>query len=259
MTNVVIGAGSGMGAEVARALAPRGPLILADVDLDAVGNVAQELGGDVTSMACDVTDQEQVDAVAARIEDLEALVITAGLSGSMANGRRIFEVNLIGMARVLATMEPLLRPGSVAVLFASMSGHRVPERADLVAVLDDPLATELLRRHRGTGSRPGRPAVRLPGVETRGAPPRSPTLPAVGCSWRPDPLGVARHQRHTDEPPRRVPPPDNGGHHQGEPPRPARTTRGSGCRGRVPDLGQGLVHDRERCARRRRHGGHDPR
>ena len=63
MTNVVIGAGSGMGAEVARALAPRGPLILADVDLDAVGNVAQELGGDVTSMACDVTDQEQVDAV----------------------------------------------------------------------------------------------------------------------------------------------------------------------------------------------------
>ena len=167
MTNVVIGAGSGMGAEVARALAPRGPLILADVDLDAVGNVAQELGGDVTSMACDVTDQEQVDAVAARIEDLEALVITAGLSGSMANGRRIFEVNLIGMARVLATMEPLLRPGSVAVLFASMSGHRVPERADLVAVLDDPLAPNFFAAIEALGLDPDAPQFAYP-VSKRG-------------------------------------------------------------------------------------------
>lgn len=167
MTNVVIGAGSGMGTEVARVLAPRGPLILADVDLDAVGTVAQELGGDVTSMACDVTDQEQIDAVAARIEDLGALVITAGLSGSMANGRRIFEVNLIGMARVLATMEPLLRPGSVGVLFASMSGHRVPERADLVAVLDDPLAPDFFDAIEALGLDPDAPQFAYP-VSKRG-------------------------------------------------------------------------------------------
>ena len=35
MTNVVIGAGSGMGIEVARKLAPRGRLIAADVNLEA--------------------------------------------------------------------------------------------------------------------------------------------------------------------------------------------------------------------------------
>ena len=140
MTNVVIGAGSGMGIEVARALAPRGPLLLADVNLDAVQALADELGPEVTAMACDVTDQGQIDALVAAIDDLEALVVTAGLSGSMANGRRIFEVNLIGMANVLAAVEPLLRPGSVGIVFASMSGHRVPGRADLLAVLDDPLS-----------------------------------------------------------------------------------------------------------------------
>ena len=56
MTNVVIGAGSGMGTEVAKALAPRGPLVVADVNLESVQAVADELGGDVTALACDVTD-----------------------------------------------------------------------------------------------------------------------------------------------------------------------------------------------------------
>jgi NAD(P)-dependent dehydrogenase (short-subunit alcohol dehydrogenase family) len=56
------------------------------------------------------------------------------------SGRQIFEVNLIGTNRVLAAVEPLLRPGSVAVLFASMSGYRVPDRPDVFAVLDDPLS-----------------------------------------------------------------------------------------------------------------------
>jgi NAD(P)-dependent dehydrogenase (short-subunit alcohol dehydrogenase family) len=167
MTNVVIGAGSGMGTAVARALAPRGPLLLADVDLDAVDAVAQELGGDATPMACDVTAPDQIDDVVARINDLEALVITAGLSGSMANGRRIFEVNLIGMARVLAAVEPRLRPGSVGVLFASMSGHRVPARPDLTAVLDDPLADGFFDALEALGLDPDAPQFAYP-VSKRG-------------------------------------------------------------------------------------------
>jgi NAD(P)-dependent dehydrogenase (short-subunit alcohol dehydrogenase family) len=140
MANVVIGAGSGMGTAVARALAPRGRLIVADRNLEAVEAVAAELGPDITAMACDITDQAQIDALVASIDSLDALVLTAGLSGSMANGRRIFEVNLIGAARVCAAVEPLLRPGTVSVLFASMSGHRVPERPELTAILDDPLS-----------------------------------------------------------------------------------------------------------------------
>jgi NAD(P)-dependent dehydrogenase (short-subunit alcohol dehydrogenase family) len=140
MTNVVIGAGSGMGVAVARVLAPRGPLIIADRNVDALGVVAAELGDQVTPMACDITDQAQIDALAASIDDLDAIVLTAGLSGSMATGRRILEVNLIGTARVLAAVDHLLRPGTVGIVFASMSGHRVPERPELTRILDDPLS-----------------------------------------------------------------------------------------------------------------------
>ena len=140
MTNVVIGAASGMGAAVARQLAPRGRLIVADRDVEGVKQIAAELGGDVEPVGCDVTVPDQIDALAANIGELGALVHTAGVSGAMAPGRRVFEINLMGTARVLAAVEPLLGPGSVAVCFASISGHRAPEIPEIMAVLDDPLS-----------------------------------------------------------------------------------------------------------------------
>jgi NAD(P)-dependent dehydrogenase (short-subunit alcohol dehydrogenase family) len=143
MTIVVIGAGSGMGAAVARQLAPRGSLLLVDQNVEGIRQIAAEIGetgGDVKPVACDVTDQGQVDDLAAEIEDLEVLVHTAGLSGTMASGRRVLEVNLVGTARVLSAVEPLLRPGSVAVCFASQSGYMVPEDPKLFTVLEDPLS-----------------------------------------------------------------------------------------------------------------------
>ena len=162
MTNVVIGAGSGMGIEVARLLAPRGRLIAADRNLEAVEAVAAELGPNVEAAVCDVTDQQQIDALVGSIGTLDAIVLTAGLSGSMANGRRIFEVNLIGTARVLAAVEPLLRPGSVGVCFASMSGYRVPNRPDLMAILDDPLSEHFFDAFLEIGIDPDAPQLAYP-------------------------------------------------------------------------------------------------
>jgi NAD(P)-dependent dehydrogenase (short-subunit alcohol dehydrogenase family) len=130
-----------MGAAVALALAPRGPLLLADRNLEAVEEVAGDVGGQADAVACDVTDPAQIDALVKQIDRLDALVCTAGISSSMTtSGREIFEINLIGTNRVLQAVEPLRRAGSVAVLFASMSGYRVPDRADLFAILDDPLS-----------------------------------------------------------------------------------------------------------------------
>jgi NAD(P)-dependent dehydrogenase (short-subunit alcohol dehydrogenase family) len=143
MTNVVIGAGSGMGAAVARHLAPRGRLVVADRNPAGVEQLVAELGGDVQSFPCDVTSQAQIDKLFANVDDLEALVNTAGISAAgvpQGKGRQIFEVNLIGMARVLRAAEPLLRPGSVGVCVASQSGYMVPENQDLFAVLEDPLS-----------------------------------------------------------------------------------------------------------------------
>jgi NAD(P)-dependent dehydrogenase (short-subunit alcohol dehydrogenase family) len=129
--DVIIGAASGMGAAVARCLSPRGPQLLADRN------------GTEGVVPCDVTSDADLADLAARVADgggLDALVVTAGLSPSMAAGRTIYEVNLRGMQRVLDAFEPLLRPGSVGVCFASSAAHAGSLPAELVAILDDPLS-----------------------------------------------------------------------------------------------------------------------
>jgi len=137
-TNVVIGGASGMGAAVASLLAPRGPLIIADRDGERLGQVAAALEGDIEVMTFDITVPADIDALVRATGELGALVITAGLSPSMAPGGRIYEVNLVGMARVLEAFEPTLGPGSVAVCFASMSAHMIPASPESDAILDDP-------------------------------------------------------------------------------------------------------------------------
>jgi len=140
MTNVVVGAGSGLGAATARRLAPRGRLVVADRDLAAAERTAADLGGDVVAARCDITDQQQVDELVATVGELDALVCAAGISSSMAPGRQILEVNLRGVARLAEAFVPSVRPGSAAVLFASMSGYTVPASPQLLAALDDPLS-----------------------------------------------------------------------------------------------------------------------
>jgi NAD(P)-dependent dehydrogenase (short-subunit alcohol dehydrogenase family) len=142
MTNVVIGAASGMGASVARQLAPRGRLLIADRNPEGVVQLAAELGSTVEALPCDLTDQAQIDALFAKVDVLDAVVVTAGISGTWFEGRQIFDVNLIGTARVLRAAEPLLHPGTVAVCIASQSGYMVPENPDLFKVLEDPLAPD---------------------------------------------------------------------------------------------------------------------
>jgi NAD(P)-dependent dehydrogenase (short-subunit alcohol dehydrogenase family) len=146
MTNVVIGAASGMGAATARKLAPRGRLFIADYDLEGAQKVAEEIGGDTVAFQCDISNQAQVDALMAAVDSLEALVITAGVSAAQAPGPRILEVNIAGVARVFRAAEALLREGTVGVAVASQSGYMVPESPELFAVIDDPLAPDMIEK-----------------------------------------------------------------------------------------------------------------
>ena len=138
--NVVLGAASGMGAAVASLLAARGPLLLADRDVERLTGVAAGLGSGVTTMACDVTLPADVDALRDATGRLGSLVVTAGLSPSMSGGRPIYEVNLRGLERVVRAFEAVVGRGSAAVCFASMAGHLLPASAEIDAVLDDPLS-----------------------------------------------------------------------------------------------------------------------
>jgi NAD(P)-dependent dehydrogenase (short-subunit alcohol dehydrogenase family) len=121
--NVVIGGMSGIGAAVVPLL--DGPTLVADLS-----------GGDVV---CDLTDPESVRALAASVDHLDALVVTAGVSPSMAPADVILDVDLVGMAQVLEAFDPLIGAGTVAVCVASMAGHMMTLPADVLDVLDRPL------------------------------------------------------------------------------------------------------------------------
>ncbi|MDZ7675412.1 MAG: SDR family oxidoreductase [Acidimicrobiales bacterium] len=158
-TDVVIGAGSGMGEALARRLATGGRrLLLADLDLGAVEALAAELDADTAVHRCDITDTADLDALAEATGELGRLVLTAGLSPTMAPGRKIYEVDVIAPARLLKTFEPLAGTGSVALVLASMAGHMVPDMPELFAVLDDPLADTFFDDLVATGIDPDEPS-----------------------------------------------------------------------------------------------------
>lgn len=127
---VITGGAGGVGLALARRLGRDLRLVLADLDASRLESAGAELradGADVTTALCDVTDVAAVRAlagVAAAKGPLGVLAHTAGLSPSMADARRILEVNLVGTALVLDAFGPLMGPGAVGVCVASISGHR---------------------------------------------------------------------------------------------------------------------------------------
>lgn len=105
---IVTGASAGIGVAVARALADLGAnVVLAARRIDRLETLAAELSTDSIAVACDVSDDAQVDQLVARATErfgrVDLLVNNAGL-GSFANvvdtdpeeWRRMFDVNVTG-------------------------------------------------------------------------------------------------------------------------------------------------------------------
>ena len=144
---VVIGASSGMGAAVAVRLHEAGyDLVLADLVLDRLEDLSSRLGAE--ALEVDVASDHAVRALTKHCESgVDALVITAGLSASMAPFERILDVNLGGTARVLREFAPIMNKGGAAVCFSSMAGH-VPGPIDAAteAALRDTVSPALGQR-----------------------------------------------------------------------------------------------------------------
>lgn len=133
--DVVIGAASGVGLAVAHRFAPTSDhLVIADISEERAAHAASELGAHASSIGCDISDPRSVEAVASLAGDVGRLVLTAGLSPTMASGSRIMEVNAAGPQIVLDAFLPAARAGSVAVVFSSIAGHMAPSDAERDAV-----------------------------------------------------------------------------------------------------------------------------
>jgi NAD(P)-dependent dehydrogenase (short-subunit alcohol dehydrogenase family) len=142
---VITGGAGGMGQACARAV--HGRVLLLDVAAEPLEKAAAALAADgieVVTARCDVTSPADVAAAAERARDLgrfRALVHTAGLSPTMADGRRVLEVDLAGTVRVTDALFPLVGPGSSAVLIGSIAGYSDVAPA-VEKLLDDPLADD---------------------------------------------------------------------------------------------------------------------
>lgn len=144
---VVTGASSGMGRACVDSLRDLAEVLVA-VDLQ-VPDIERTVG-----IACDVSDAELVEALVEQVRGLgsfRALVHAAGISPTMADARRVFEVDLVGTQLLLDAFERIVVPGAAAVCFSSSSAYQIAPfaDADLDALIDDPLAEDFLDRAAG--------------------------------------------------------------------------------------------------------------
>jgi NAD(P)-dependent dehydrogenase (short-subunit alcohol dehydrogenase family) len=156
---IVTGAGRGMGEACARRLAGTlDVLLLVDRDAASAEAVAKSLndaagGTRAEAFGLDITDREGLARLAGRVAELgtlRAVAHAAGISPSMADWRRIFQVDLIGTALLAEALRPLATEGTAHVYFSSMSPliARVDPDPAVGAILDDPLREDFLDRIR---------------------------------------------------------------------------------------------------------------
>ena len=127
---LVTGASRGIGAAVARALAPSHELLLGGRDVEALERVAAELP-DARPWPVELTDARALAAATAGIQRMDVLVHCAGIGllGTVEHTpaevwRRQFEVNVVAVAELTRLLLPALRRSrGQVVLLNSGAGH----------------------------------------------------------------------------------------------------------------------------------------
>ena len=124
---VVTGASSGIGAATARRLAAEGfRVFCAARRFDRVRALADEIGG--VALKCDVTSQQDVNELLWALgQRCDLLVNNAGgafgmeavAEADIEAWRSMYEVNVLGAARVTKTLLPLLRASEGTVVFVT--------------------------------------------------------------------------------------------------------------------------------------------
>ena len=152
---VITGAAGGMGAACARAMAASAStLVLTDLDASSLEAVADELaaaGRNIETHAGNLTAPATTGRLSAAVEaagGLDALVLTAALSPTMADAATIYRVNLAATCQLIDTLRPLANEGCAAVLVASQAGTLCNGAVtpEIAAILDDPLASDFFER-----------------------------------------------------------------------------------------------------------------
>lgn len=148
---VITGGSGGMGKATAELVGNKGTLLLADVSEERLILTKEELAAkgitDVHYQTVDITSKENVALLAkkaSQLGTLKGLVHTAGLSPTMADSKRITEVNLVGTGIILDAFLPIATIGTSVVCISSMSGHMAPRQGPYTEILKNPLADNVI-------------------------------------------------------------------------------------------------------------------
>ncbi|OJZ69071.1 short chain dehydrogenase [Mycobacterium paraffinicum] len=128
-TALITGAGGGLGAAIATALAPTHTLLLAGRPSDRLDAVAERL--DATTFPLDLTDPSEIEATCEIVDELDVLVHNAGVffPGHVAESnvdewRATFAVNVLGPVELTLVLLPALRRARGQVVFINSGAGR---------------------------------------------------------------------------------------------------------------------------------------
>ena len=130
-TAIVTGGARGSGAEIAQRFAEEGAnVVIADV-LDELGRAtAESIGPAARYMRCDVTSEndwaalvESIDTINVLVNNAAVLVLRSIANTTVADYRRVFEVNELGtFLGIRAMIEPMRAAGGSIVNISSIDG-----------------------------------------------------------------------------------------------------------------------------------------
>ncbi|OEH53038.1 hypothetical protein AQ616_18545 [Oceanobacillus sp. E9] len=148
---VITGGTGGMGKSIAELVGKKGTVLLADVNEERLIQVKEELStkgiNDVYYQTVDITNKENIQDLVEKTKSLgslKSIINTAGLSPTMADSKKIAEVNLLGTANILDSFIQIAEANTVAVCISSMSGHMIPKQGPYMEILKNPLAPNLV-------------------------------------------------------------------------------------------------------------------
>ena len=125
---VITGAAGGMGSAIATTLAQQGwSLVLSDLHPAPLEALTATLTDAVsaTIVAGSVTDADFAARIGGALgtRKIDALVHAAGVSPSMTDGARVFEINFVATKTLVEALLPNMAQNGAAVLIASNSGQ----------------------------------------------------------------------------------------------------------------------------------------
>lgn len=151
---IITGAAGGMGEACVELYAQDHQVIASDVSaekLDILSRRMRQKGAVIYTVVCDISKAEDVKTListAATAGKISAIVHTAGLSPTMADGRTIMDINLKGTALLLEELTPYMTDGATAVCIASQAGTFAALQAtsEITQLLQDPLQSHFLEK-----------------------------------------------------------------------------------------------------------------